>query len=74
MWLTDSEVLELNCIRFCDKGSALKIFLFFGHVKFMFLEGFFFILFFEVSQFSNVENFVSVLIVFDKAFFVILVH
>ena len=74
MRLADSEVLELNDIRLSNKSLTLEILLFLGHVQSMLLQGFFLVLLLELSQFPDVENLVSVLVVLHEALFVFLIH
>ncbi len=74
MGLAYCEVLEEDGVGFGDEGTAVEIFLFFGHVEPVLLEGLAFVLLFEFGKLGEVEDFVAVLVIFDKAFFVLIVH
>ncbi len=74
MGLAYSEVFEEDGIGFGDEGAAVEVLLFFGHVKSVLLEGLGFVLLFEFGKLGEVEDFVAVFVIFDKAFFGLVVH
>ncbi len=74
MGFTNGEIFEENGVRFGYEGSSIEIFLFFGHVESVFFKGLLFVLFFEWGKLANVDNFVTIFVVFDKWLLVLVVH
>ena len=72
--LANCEVLELNFVRLGDEGFALKVLLLFGHVEPVHLHSLLFVLLFELGQFPNIQDLVSVLVILHKSLFFVLIH
>jgi hypothetical protein len=74
MGFSNGEIFEENGVGFGDEGSSIEVLLFFGHVESVFFEGLLFVLFFELGELADVENFVAVFVVFDKWLLGLVVH
>ena len=74
MGFANGEIFEEDGVGFGDEGSSIKVLLFFRHVESVFFEGLLFVLFFELGELADVENFVAVFVVFDEWLLGLVVH
>lgn len=74
MGFANGEIFEEDGVGFGDKGSSIEVLLFFGHVESVFFEGLLLVLFFELGELADVENFVAVFVVFDEWLLGLVVH